>query len=303
MDRPLQVLIFTSPKAGSGARRDQVPRLFEMLRAATVDVSLVHTVTALREQCMQTSRSTSQVIIPAGGDGTISLAASCVGPEIPIVPMPLGTENLLARQFGHRAAAESVFQTIRCGASHRIDAGIAGGRLFLIMATSGFDAEVVRAMHLTRQGHIRRHNYFNPIVRAMRLYPFPTIQLRVDGEQTIECRWAMVFNLPQYATGLSIEPDAIGHDGLLDVIAFRGGSIYTGLKYLAGIKTGRHRSFGDVIRRRGASIELAASDRVPYQLDGDYVGRLPLKIETLPERVQLLLPPNLIDLPPSSKIH
>ncbi len=73
-----------------------------------------------------------------------------MGCDIPIVPMPLGTENLLARQFGHTATAESVVKTIRYGTSYRLDAGLANDKSFLIMATCGFDAEVVRGMHLTR---------------------------------------------------------------------------------------------------------------------------------------------------------
>ena len=108
----------------------------------------------------------------------------------------------------------------------------------------------------------------------------------------MECRWAMVFNLPCYAAGLGIEPEAVGDDGLLDVITFKHGSILAGLHYVSRIWNGKHLEARDVNRRRGRSIEITSRKRVPYQLDGDYGGRLPLSIETIPGCVHLLLPPS-----------
>jgi diacylglycerol kinase family enzyme len=244
------------------------------------------------------------VVVAAGGDGTLSLVADNVPKCVPIVPMPLGTENLLARYLGHAADAESVINTIRYGLSHWIDAGRANGKLFLVTATCGFDAEVVRAMHLTRRGHIRRIHYAGPIIRALRRYRFPKIHVRVEGgfdeakkqenNATLEldCGWAMTFNFPCYGGHLQIEPDASGDDGLLDVITFRKGSILSGLRYFAGIVAGQHRRFRDVVRFRGSKVEFSSEQRVPYQLDGDYGGHLPLTIEMLPSRIQLLLPAN-----------
>ncbi len=306
--KPCRVLVFTSPKAGSGASREQVSRLLRLLEESAIDGVVVHSPDDLKSQFASCGQTHEVVVVAAGGDGTMSLAATSLaeslsanagslstsagkGCDVPIVPMPLGTENLLARQFGHTAIAESVVKTIRYGTSYRLDAGIANGKLFLIMATCGFDAEVVRGMHLTRQGHIRRISYLGPIARALRNYAFPKLTIRIDESETIECCWAMVFNLPRYAAGLAIEPDAVGNDGELNVIAFRRGSILIGIRYLAGIWLGRHLKFPDIIRCRGKVIEISSESRVPYQLDGDYAGRLPLKITTLPGRVHLLVPP------------
>ena len=163
------------------------------------------------------------------------------------------------------------------------------------MASCGFDAEVVRGLHLTRKGHIRRLSYASPIFRALRYYSFPVIDVETDSPDVSDpvrssCRWAMVFNLPKYGGDLVIEPDAVGNDGRLDVITFKRGSLRSGLRYLAGIKVGKHRYYGDVDRRRATSIRITSGQRVPYQLDGDYAGRLPLSIETLPGRIHLRLP-------------
>ncbi len=292
------MLILTSPKAGSGASREQVPRLVELLEEGKIDCHVTHAIDDMQRELASTWRTHEAVVVAAGGDGTVTLAASALSllnsagdKDVPIVPMPLGTENLLAREFGHTADAEKVVQTIRRGTSYHLDMGMANGRPFLIMATCGFDAEVVRGMHLTRRGHIQRLSYLRPIFAALRKYRFPSLRVCVDGGEPIACRWAMVFNLPRYGGALSIEPHARGSDGLLDLIAFEQGSFASGLKYAFGIWFGRHLSFPDVIRQRGKRIEISSDERVPVQVDGDYAGRLPLRIEVLPGKAHLLLPP------------
>ena len=312
LSRPeaVRVLIFTSPKAGSGGGRDQIPRLERLLADLGVETLVVHETDQLRQLAAEASAdpdSGETIVVAAGGDGTLSLAcatlflteksgASSAGNlkprsgKLSVLPMPLGTENLLARHFDQVADAEAVLNTIRHGQVFGLDAGMANGKPFLIMATCGFDAEVVREMHERRQGHISRFSYFIPIFNAVLRYRFPKLKLEIDGEDLGECCWVMSFNLPKYGGGLNIEPDALGDDGLLDVVVFERGSIVSGLRYVAGIWQGRHLDAEDVVRRRGQSIRVESSKPVAYQLDGDYGGQLPLEITTLPAAVPLLVP-------------
>tara|TARA_R110002049_G_scaffold2750_4_gene22034 strand:- start:235836 stop:237008 length:1173 start_codon:yes stop_codon:yes gene_type:complete len=354
---PRRVMIVMSPKAGTGLGREQLPQLIDRLQQAGVEVTATDKISDLQQfdSRAQQEPTGADLVVAAGGDGTVSLVAEHVTPRIPMVPMPLGTENLLARQFGYTSAAESVFDTIVRGDSYWLDAGRANGKLFLVMASCGFDAEVVRALHLTRKGHINRLSYAGPIWRAMRRYHFPALRVRMDaavgadagaqpaaivtdaigdspcgdavtngppssgppssgpplgrsrssdslaGERpvlqtdsaestSIRCCWAMVFNLPKYGGDLLIEPDAVGNDGRLDAILFTRGSLWSGLRYVAGIKLGRHQRFQDVVRRTAKRVHITSDQRVPYQLDGDYAGHLPLTIETIPQRIHLRVP-------------
>lgn len=314
-----RILIFTSPKAGSGVGREQIPRLESLLCELGVEVKVVHEVEELRQLVSEgKSFGVETIVVAAGGDGTLSLACAtlflddensnenelplsesdsasrtrsqCESCQVMVLPMPLGTENLLARHFGQLADAAEVLNTIRYGQLFKLDAGSANGKPFLIMATCGFDAEVVREMHQRRQGHINRFSYFVPIFNALLRYRFPKLSLTVDGRDMGKCCWVMSFNLPKYGGGLEIEPNALGDDGLLDVIVFERGSIVSGLRYVAGIWTGRHLEAEDVTRLRGSSIRVEASKPVAYQLDGDFGGHLPLEITTLPAAVPLLIP-------------
>lgn len=288
-----RIIVLTSPKAGSGRQRESLPLLHERLSRANYHVFMTDSMTEFRERITSSESSGSQpsiVAVAAGGDGTVSLTADLTPPSVPLVVMPFGTENLLARHYGYSSNAENTFNTIVHGTDHQIDAGRANGRLFLVMASCGFDAEVVRDVHLRRRGHIRRLSYARPIFRAVRKYSFPKLTMTRDDGPDRQAHWAMAFNLPCYAAGLKIEPGAVDNDGKLDLISFADGSVASGLRYFAGVMMGRHLQYADVIREPMTRITISSDRRVPYQLDGDYVGRLPLTIEMEPGRLKLRLP-------------
>ncbi|MEM9644597.1 MAG: diacylglycerol kinase family protein [Planctomycetota bacterium] len=336
---PQQVLVLTSPKAGRGQGREQLIALATRLEHDSITCHVMDSPAELKRRVDDwcASGDSRPVVVAAGGDGTVSLTASILTSEIPLVPMPMGTENLLALHFGFTNDADRVHATIVRGEDRLIDAASAlpcrrdgtprdEERMFLVMISAGFDAEVVRAVHLRRKGFISRWTYAGPIWRALTKYRFPEISHQsVSDDIPVEARdafptdpstgspsrsgWAMAFNLPRYAASMKIVPNADPSDGKLDVIQLAGRSVLSGVKYLLGILVSRHTSFQDVSQCRcetfqwNPAVDSAASDgdpasrfshsrsRVPYQLDGDYLGRLPVRVRTLPNRVCLRLPP------------
>lgn len=258
-------------------------------------------------------------VVAAGGDGTVAMVTNNTPPGTPIAILPLGTENLLAKYLQVPIGAPGPFQLanwIDDGVAVRMDAGLANGRLFLVMVSCGFDAEVVRRVHTQRTGHIRHYTYARPIFDVIRSYRFPELRLYCTAADPSEAlvgsarsvsarplercepedlpdeqraRWAFVFNLPRYAAGLNFAPKACGTDGLIDVCTFRQGSVLHGLRYLAGVAAGRHQEWPDCRVTRTARLRIECDEPVPYQCDGDPGGFLPIDIEALPERVTLVV--------------
>ncbi len=295
------VVICTSPKAGSGRGKEKIPQLRQLLAAQGLRVVCSSDLREIVDTVASTDPALLRAVVPAGGDGTISLIADRLPVGTPLVPFPMGTENLLSRYFGFSNDPQAAVRTVISGQVTRWDAGRANGKLFLVMASCGLDAEVVRGMHLTRRGHIGRLSYAKPIVRAVRKYRYPLITVSPTAPEgspaapasgpSFECRGALMFNLPCYGGGLKIEPDARGDDGLLDLCTLQYGSTLSTLRYVAGVFLGQHRRWKDFRRQRGRQWYLSSTARVSYQLDGDYAGRLPLHVECLPERLTLRIPP------------
>lgn len=299
-----RLLIFANPRAGSGRRRGDIALLAESLRQHGLTVQVSDQVTTLVRLTTATGGSDQppvDLVIAAGGDGTLGLVLSQTPPSPLIAVYPLGTENLVAKQFGISADVAATVDSVLAGRTVAIDAGSANGKLFLIMLTCGFDAEVVAQMHRQRRGSIRRWSYLGPIAKVLGRYRFPPLTVTFSDaaeadavpspqSQSLTCRWAMLFNLPQYAIGLSIEPAADGHDGRLNLCALPGGSLFSGLRYLVGTSLRRHSWLTDIDRRQLTACTITADQPVAFQIDGDPGGQLPVTVQVLPGRVRLRLP-------------
>ena len=297
------VLISANPKAGSKSGASPLNQLcqaleqqgFELIRISQLD-QLAPGIKA----AYQTGRL--RTVIAAGGDGTVALVTNHTPPGVPISIFPLGTENLLGKYLELTADPLTAAHLVRHGQAIQLDAGRAGDRIFLLMASCGFDANVIHQLHASRTGHIRHSSYFKPIWQSIRSYEYPKIRIKFpdldtaaatdaqeQGGQPFSASWVFLFNLPRYAFGLPLAPDADGRDGLLDLCTFEHGSLGQGLRYLSGLFAGDCGSWDDCQRKRIHKIRLESEQPVPVQLDGDPAGFLPLDIEILPQRLTVLV--------------
>ena len=304
------VVVSVNPKAGAGSAENRVAHLVQLLRKEGLEVVVL---SSLDEIAAESNRLFAagclRALIAVGGDGTAAELVNRTVPGLPLTVFPAGNENLLARHFGLGPTAEECCRTVVEGAVVQRDAGRANHRIFLVMVGCGFDAEVVHSLHVHRTGHVTSASYFNPIMASIRYYDYP--ELRVywseDGvaesgvashpepgwpPETISSgvRWLFAFNLPCYGAGLQIAPEADGADGLLDVCTFRQGGLWHGLYYTAAVLTGTHRWLTDFAQRRVGRLRVTSGSHVPYQLDGDPGGFLPVEIDVLPKRLTLVVP-------------
>ncbi len=301
---PKYVVIVANPLSGTQDRRRELERLRDAIGATGLGAEIIESLGEARRAIDRAAGSGRlRAVVAAGGDGTVCAVANMTPADIPLLVFPMGTENLLAKFLGVSRDVESVCTALHSGREYRMDAGRADGRLFLVVATCGYDAEVVRQMERVRRGHIRRWSYAGPILRSMWRYRFPSIAIRADGDGRGEAlqwsaAWVFVFNSPRYAAGLKICPQADPTDGWLDLCTFQRGGVLWGFWYLFRLCLGIHqrsRGFRHVRCRR---IELSLSTPdcrggTPpcFQIDGDIGGALPARIEILRERIRFLLPP------------
>lgn len=293
------ILLSVSPHAGSRSRRDHVEDIRNCLEAAGYTAQVVSDLDELASVARDWHQAGQlRAVVACGGDGTAALVRNHLPLEIPLVPLPLGTENLLSRYVSQAATPADVCQTIGQGVTIGLDLGMAGEKQFLMMISAGFDAEVIRRLHHGRRGHITRLAYVWPTLQTIRSYAYPELQLycHQEGASTVEprrCRWLFGFNLPLYACGWQPAPDAVGTDGQFDVCTYGRGSLTSGLHYLWHVTWGSHLKLADsqLVRRSQFRLEAAEGAQVPYQLDGDFAGMLPVDVLVLPEQLRLLVSP------------
>jgi diacylglycerol kinase family enzyme len=241
-----------------------------------------------------------RALVAAGGDGTAAELVNRTAPGVPLAIFPTGTENLLARHLGIRRDPQAVGQMIAAGRRLHLDAGRAGARIFLLMASAGFDADVVHRVHAARRGHIQGwRTYLGPLLQSIRSYPFPEIRIGCrDGRpETTEIPgpaenvyWFFCFNLPCYGGGFQVVDQADGADGQFDLCTYSRSGVWPGLRLAAAARLGCHRRLAGYRQYRASRVRLESGRPVPYQLDGDPGGHLPVELEVVPQRLCFLVP-------------
>ncbi len=301
-----RVLILANPKAGAGSGKARVERLIAALQRLRLKADLVPSLDEVTQCATRKAQASGRLraLVGAGGDGTIAELINRTPAGIPLAMLPLGTETLLAKYVDMPRSPEEVAEVIAAGTVVRHDAGIASGRLFFLMVSCGFDADVVRRLHENRDGHIRHWSYFKPIWQSIRSYDYPELRVyyatgEVGGssperisETLIRARFAFIFNIPRYAFGFQFAPQALGRRRLAGYLYVSPGWVRSWIVVFDECDShGQHHRLADCSRARAKRIRIEADVPVPYNLDGDHCGYLPLEVEIVPDRLVFVVPP------------
>ena len=170
-----------------------------------------------------------RAVIAVGGDGTVrAVAGRLAGRRVPLAIVPTGTENLAARAFGFRVGADRLAAAVRDGSVRHVDLGVIRRpglpeHRFVVMASAGFDADVVVALHAARRGPISHASYLGPIARTAWRWRAPQVTARGAGGAA-PSPWrgsVVVANAPEYALRLNPARGADPADARMDAVALR----------------------------------------------------------------------------------
>jgi diacylglycerol kinase family enzyme len=289
------VAIQRNPTSGNGRKRSELLAFCQQLRRNGIRPRIFSRREALANRINRSGGRDGLVcLVAAGGDGTVRDLANRF-PDVPLAILPLGTENLLAKYLGVPCDGRFVAQMIADDCRKPLDVGLLNGRRFLLMASAGFDADIVHRTHARRTGHIRKWNYLQPILQTLRSYGYPELRLHVTSgeslvEQTLVGHLAVLANLPVYAMGLPIAKDAVGHDGLLDLRLFERPEAFQMARYLYNVARTQHEALPDVRIGRIRRVRIDSDVPAPIQCDGDPAGWTPADVFVLPGALTLIVP-------------
>lgn len=290
MKRPW-VAIQRNPTSGTGKRAGLLLDLIRELKRHGITPRMFANRSKMQSRLAEPSaRENLLCVVAAGGDGTVGDVINRY-PGLPIAVLPLGTENLLAKYLKIQPSGKQVADLIAAGSRRKLDVGQLNGRSFTLMASCGFDANVVHLTHANRRGHIRKWHYGPPIWNSILKYKHPPLRIFVDDEpQPRVARLLMAVNLPAYAMGIPFAPQATGDDGRLDLCLFERGSTFQMMKYLGHVIAGRHQTLPDVTCLRASRVRIEADVAVPWQMDGDPAGFTPVDLRVLSSGVEVFAP-------------
>ena len=234
------------------------------------------------------------VVVAAGGDGTVGLVAEGVmNSATALAILPLGSVMNVARALDIPRDLESAAALIEGASISTIDAGEAetsdGRRVrFLEAGSIGMNAAMFREAQRFDDGD------WASIVRtiwvALRYRPARML-LKLDDE-TVRTRALMVTVSigPYTGAGMTVAPDARLDDGRFDVRVFRGFSKWELIRHLSGIAFGRWRYAPHVSTYRSATVRITSAHPLPVRSDGTDLGTTPVTFRTLAGALRVVSP-------------
>lgn len=295
------VVVIANPESGRGkggaARDAAVARLREL----GLHVS-VHTGSSAAETRRCTAEAVAakpDALVLVGGDGTLATVIDeLIGSDIPLVLVPAGTGNDLARSlgipYGSAASAALAATAVVHGTAQALDVGEAicpdGAARFLTVAALGFDAAVSERTNLLRWPRGRARYYLALIIELLRLRPL-AFTVRVDGVESPVSTGTLIAvgNTRSYGGGMPVCPDADPHDGILDVVRVATVGRLQLIRLFPRLLRGTHIQLPQVTTTRATELEVAAPGLIVYA-DGERVGTESVRIRTIPDALCVLLP-------------
>lgn len=295
----MRVRAILNPRAGIDARRAA-----EVVRLGCPQWTLetVHTAGAgdATRLAREATAAGVEMVLAVGGDGTANeVAAGLAGSATALGIVPAGSGNGFARMLGIPLDPRRALAALARGARRRIDAGTAGGRFFLNVASAGFDAEVAAAYH--RRGIAgRRRGIFHYVQLGLRLAPSYRARhwvLESDGGR-FEGRALVVavLNGRQYGSGARLAPGARIDDGLLDVVIVEDGPVLESLAAMPLLFAGTVERFRRYRRFTATRAVLSSRDPEPFQRDGEAdPAVMRIEIAVLPAALDIVVPPETLE--------
>jgi diacylglycerol kinase (ATP) len=288
-----RVLIIVNPVAGrSGSSRRRLARVVAALerRGCAVVLRRAGPGGGDVEGLARAAEPEFDIIVAAGGDGTLNAVVN--GMEAaprPVAILPFGTANVLAREIGLPRDAERLAELIASGPARPIWPGVVGDRLFLTMASSGFDAETVAAVTPRLKRHVGRLAFAWAILVCLWRYRACELCVRVDGvDHPAATMIAAKGRL--YAGPHVIAPRANLAEPMLDLVLFQRAGRLAALRYLGALLRGSLPRRRDITILRARAAFVSAAEAVPVQADGEIVAHLPVRIAIADQPLQLVQP-------------
>jgi diacylglycerol kinase (ATP) len=303
----MKYLVIANPASRRGKAADQIPLIEERLRECALDFDLVQTQKAGHaiQLAAQAATSGYDVVIAAGGDGTINevvnglmLARKTEKHQPALGIISIGTGNDLIIGLGQEQGVGPACKLIANNKRRKIDVGhiiadeVPEGRYFANGIGIGFDA----AGGILAEKITWPRGFLSYLIAALQniflYYTAPTLKIIIDDE-TIEMPSLLVsvMNGQRVGGGFLTAPDAIIDDGLFDLCIADEVSRPRMLTLLPLFLKGTQIHEPEIQMKRAKGLKITALEgSMPIHTDGEIIcmESKEVEIKILPHALKIL---------------
>jgi YegS/Rv2252/BmrU family lipid kinase len=289
--------LISNPKTGRyAARRRTSHELASQLESlgVRVDLKLTNGPGDATEIAARAARNGSSDVIVAGGDGTINeVIQGITGTKARLGIIPRGTGNVLARELGLPlddeqaavVAAKGKSQTIYLGLA--IDENTDARRHFVLMAGIGLDASVVRRVQPSLKRRIGKGAFWVSGLSHLANWNPRCFTLEIEN-QKYTATFAAIGKAAKYGGDLAITPGARLDKREFEVCIIETMSRFRYLSLLSHAMREGMRDKPEVQFVKATSVRAYGDAQV--QVDGELIGRLPMRFEVAPHSLEIIVP-------------
>lgn len=251
-----------------------------------------------RTMTQQALASKPDLVIGAGGDGTIRVVADqMAGSGVPMGIVAAGTANLLARNlelplFQNEAVDVALGLRTEDVDLILLTADDKTPEHFAVMAGVGVDAVIMDEVDDDLKAKVGSVAYFLAAGKALGRLPM-RMEVKVDNgrrhrRRSVIC---LIGNVGKLPGGIVLLPDADARNGRLDVYVASPHRLWHWFQLLVRLVTRRRRDADPVDTWQGHRVEVRLAHPDSYQLDGDVVGECSRLIaEVRPGALRVCIP-------------
>ena len=232
----------------------------------------------------------ADAVIAVGGDGTMNeVADGLAGSATRLAFVPHGTGNVFAREFSLPKSVEGCLDLLSSGKTIPVRMAMANDRRFVLLASAGFDAEVVERMQSRQKNLLGIAAYFLSGARHL-LRPQPTLWLEFPGRERFEAQAVIVARGKKYGGNVTIAPGGDISGETFQVIALLRKGRWSIVKFALDALRGKHTASRHVLVRESPSLFVRCPIPSACQVDGEYLGSLPVRFTVTDVLVRIVVP-------------
>ncbi len=290
--RTKSVLIVANPTSG-GYRPADLAELVKILSASGYDTRLHLTTHAGEIEEIAGDRNLAiDVLAIAGGDGSVNEALTGFqnNPAPPALAIiPCGTANVLAHELGLPRRPAETARMILGQRTSPLSFGLANGHPFVLMASAGFDAEVVHGISLALKRKLGKLAYVLTALKIGLTRKSSDLAVEID-DVTYHGKLAVATNGRFYGGPFVVSPDASVIAPGLHVLILEKDDPLSTLRFGLALVLGRVHRSGGVKVLPATSLSITSGRPVAAQIDGDPFGTAPLEVSAARETVAIVVP-------------
>lgn len=251
------------------------------------------------EQLVKTavSEKDADLVIAAGGDGTVSaVAGSLIGTGIPLGIIPRGTANAFAVALGipRFSPIRSACQIILAGHSQTIDAAYCNGIPMILLAGIGYEATMIELADRELK------NQWGPLAYLMSGWQSidkqRQFEIEIESKGNLYQLYAGAITIANAAPSTSILAQGAGQviwdDGLLDVTIATAenklDAVTTMLKLFGAAIKKTELNQQNVVHGRTSKLKVTTNPPQKVVVDGEIIGTTPVEVECIPNGLTVL---------------